>query len=67
MGNIRRSFGSVVGGIYRADMQEIIDQRRLARSDTASFLGGADQSVSDRTLVDGWSSARDAPSGGALA
>ncbi len=50
-GNIRRSFGSVAGGVYRADMQDIIDQRRLARSDTASFWAAR----INQYLIERWS------------
>ena len=36
-GQIVRSFGSVTGGVYRADLQDVIDRRALTRSKQGSF------------------------------
>lgn len=53
-GHIRHSFGSVTGGVYRADLQDIIDRRQLAQSTEASFWAARiNQLVIERWTTDG--------------
>ena len=50
-GRMTRSFGSLIGGVYRADMQEIIDQRKLGPSDADSFWAAR----TNQYLIEQWS------------
>ena len=53
-GRIAQSFGSVAGGVYRADLQDIIDRRQLAQSDESSFWAARlNQYVIERWTIDG--------------
>ena len=53
-GSISRSFGSLTGGVYRADMQDIIDSRQLAYADTDSFWAAhINQYLIERWTLDG--------------
>ena len=53
-GTILRSFGSLTGGVYRADMQDIIDRRTLALADSNSFWAArTNQYLIERWTLDG--------------
>ena len=53
-GRIERSFGSVTGGVYRADLQDVIDRRQLAQSTEASFWAvRINQLLIERWATDG--------------
>ena len=53
-GRISRSFGSEMGGVYRADMRDIMDRRVLARSDISSFWAARiNQYLIQRWTMDG--------------
>jgi hypothetical protein len=53
-GSLARSFGSVTNGVYRADLQDIIDRRQLAQSAENSFWAARlNQYVIERWTIDG--------------
>ena len=53
-GSISRSFGSVSGGVYRADMQDVIDRRSLAQTDpTSLWAARVNQYLIERWSMDG--------------